>query len=578
LVVPSLLADVGEAAPEELVATAEVPAVAGSGEKLLRVSGLNVRYGGTQVLFGVDFDIAEGEIVALLGTNGAGKSTLLNAVSGVVSSFGGSVMFDGRDITNAPAHRVVARGVLQVPGGRGVFGSLTVEENLRIAGWLYRRDPAHVNEAIDEVLGYFPVLRERWSLPAANLSGGEQQMLTLGQAFIAKPRLLMIDELSLGLAPVVVERLLEIIKAIHDRGTTIVLVEQSVNVALTVAQTAYFMEKGQIRFHGATRELLQRPDILRSVFLEGAASIGTAGARTNGSKRSKHPIRAASRPAQTQRVLEVSRLRKAFGGITAVDDASFVLHEGEILGLIGPNGAGKTTIFDLISGFLRPDTGNVVLAGEDITDAPPDIRSRIGLGRSFQDARLFPALTVADTVALYLERHVEVKDPLAAALNLPTVADSEAAVSRRVNELIELMGLTAFRDKFLSELSTGSRRIVDLACILAHEPKVVLLDEPASGIAQKETEALGPLLLRIRDVTGASLLVIEHDMPLIGSISDRIVALDLGRVIAGGTPDEIVHHPAVVASYLGSSEQVVARPSKAGKSRKRQQTGPSVTR
>src|SRR5205814_4348698 len=135
--------------------------------------------------------------------------------------------------------------------GKGVFPGLTVAENLRIAGWLYQRDTAYLKQAVEQVLTFFPVLRGRWEQPAGNLSGGEQQMLTLGQAFIAKPRLLMIDELSLGLAPIIVEQLLQIVEAIRDRGTTIILVEQSVNVALTIAETAYFMEKGEIRFHGA---------------------------------------------------------------------------------------------------------------------------------------------------------------------------------------------------------------------------------------------------------------------------------------------------------------------------------------
>ena len=151
------------------------------------------------------------------------------------------------------------------------------------------------------------------------------------------------------------------------------------------------------------------------------------------------------------------------------------------------------------------------------------------------------------------------RDPVLAALNLPAVADSEEKVARRVEELIELMGLGAFRDKFVRELSTGSRRIVDLACVVAHDPKVLLLDEPSSGIAQREAEALGPLLLRIRDVTGASVLIIEHDVPLLTSISDRLIALDLGEVIASGRPEEVVRDPQVVASYLGESEDVIAR-------------------
>jgi ABC-type branched-subunit amino acid transport system ATPase component/MFS family permease len=543
------------------LAQADVLAARRRGEtKLLLVKELDAGYDGVQVLFGVDFEVDEGEIIALLGTNGAGKSTLLKAISGLLPASAGAVIFDGRDMTYAPPQEVASRGVVQVPGGKGVFPGLTVEENLRIAGWLYQKDQAYLQQATEQVLEFFPVLRKRWEQPAGNLSGGEQQMLTLSQAFIAKPRLLMIDELSLGLAPIIVEQLLEIVKAIRERGTTIILVEQSVNVALTIAETAYFLEKGEIRFQGPTSELLERPDILRSVFLEGAGSLESGNGDDAGRPaRSPAVARRAPRDGTARRMLEVRGIGKRFGGIQAVTDVSFELLDGEILGVIGPNGAGKTTLFDLISGFLPVDGGRIILDGFDVTTLPPDSRARLGLGRSFQDARLFPALSVSETIALALERQVESRDPVAAALNLPVVADSEQHLKVRVDELIELMGLQAFADKFVSELSTGSRRIVDLACVLAHEPDVLLFDEPSSGIAQRETEALGPLLLRIREATGASLLVIEHDMPLITSISDRMLALDLGQVVVEGTPDEVVNHPQVVASYLGTTEEVISR-------------------
>jgi branched-chain amino acid transport system ATP-binding protein len=390
----------------------------------------------------------------------------------------------------------------------------------------------------------------------------------------------MIDELSLGLAPAVVEQLLEIVQSIRDAGTTIVLVEQSVNVALTVAETAYFMEKGEIRFHGPTAELLDRPDILRSVFLEGAESVGAGagmglpagtGANGNGNANGGTRVSASARAASggngngadADVRLSVRDVSKNFGGITALHGVGFDVHAGEVLGFIGPNGAGKTTLFDVISGFLPPDEGRITLAADgvvhDLTARSPQRRARLGLGRSFQDGRLFPALTVSETISVALERHVDVRDPVAAALNLPAVLDSEHDVAVRVEELIELMGLGAFRDKFVRELSTGSRRVVDLACVLAHGPSVLLLDEPSSGIAQRESEALGPLLLRIRDGLGASILVIEHDLPLLSSISDRMIALDLGEVIATGTPAEVVHEPRVVASYLGTSQAVIAR-------------------
>jgi ABC-type branched-subunit amino acid transport system ATPase component/MFS family permease len=521
---------------------------------LLLCSGVNVAYESVQVLFGVELEVAEGEIVALLGTNGAGKSTLLKGISGLVEPSGGAILFDGRDITHLDARTRAGLGIVQMPGGRSIFPTLTVNECLRLAGWMYKRDTAHIAASSARVREYFPVLVERADALAGNLSGGEQQMLGLAMALIAKPRLLMIDELSLGLAPAIVGQLIEIVRAIHAQGTTVILVEQSVNVALLLAHRAVFMEKGEIRFTGPTSELLGREDVLRSVFLEGAASVTTNG---------HHAVPAVARrlpPAPDARVrLDLQDIVVAFGGVRAVDGASLQAREGEIVGLIGPNGAGKTTIFDAISGFVVPVAGRVLLDGEDITGWSPNRRGAAGLGRSFQDARIFPSLTVAENIAVGLERHIDIRDPVACALGLPAVAESEEEVAWRVHDLIELLGLGAFRNKFVGELSTGSRRIVDLAMAIAHQPKVLILDEPSSGIAQRETEALGPLLQRIQREVGCSMLVIEHDMPLITGVADTMVALELGTVIATGRPEDVVRHPLVIASYLGTEAGVIAR-------------------
>ncbi len=529
--------------------------------KLLLIRGVDVSYGNVQVLFGVDLEIDQGEIVALLGTNGAGKSTLLKAISGTVEAERGAIIFDGVDMTHTPPAEIAGRGVAQVPGGVGTFPSLSVHENLEVAGWLHRRSKAEVDAGLARAYQLFPALDQRRREPAANLSGGQAQMLALGMAFISRPRLLMIDELSLGLAPVIVDQLLPVLQEIRDQGTTIILVEQSVNVALTVAETAYFMEKGEIRFSGATAELLERPDLLRSVFLEGAghavSQTGVGG--SNGMTKRLNGGTETAGPSARTVALETADLSCSFGGIRAVDGVSLQVGSGEIVGVIGPNGAGKTTLFDLVSGFTPADRGRVMLAGQDIGHLSPHRRALRGLGRSFQDARLFPAMTVEEAVKVSLERFTESRDPVSAALHLPTTFDSEAKVTARMNELIELMGLEAFRTKFLRELSTGSRRIVDLACVVAHRPTVILFDEPSSGIAQRETEALGPLLLRIRDGLGASLLVIEHDMPLVTAVADRIVAMDQGRVIADDAPDAVLNHPEVVASYLGSNQHVLAR-------------------
>ncbi len=546
---------------------AQARAAAGAGDTLLSCRGVEVGYDQVQILFGVDLEVHKGEIVALLGTNGAGKSTLLRAITGLTDPMGGSIYFEGNDLTHAEPQAALAAGIVLVPGGRAVFPTLTVAEHLRAAGWLYRDDPAYLAAANEDVLVTFPRLRERYEQLAGDLSGGEQQMLALGMAFIAKPKLLLIDELSLGLAPTIVEQLLGIVRRIRDEGTAIILVEQSINVALTVAERAYFLEKGEVRFEGPTSELLQRDDILRSVFLQGAGenlggalstgdAAGSASSFSMGSL-GEAPTRAA--PEHTGPALEVNGLVMRFGGITAVDNTSFSVNAGEILGLIGANGAGKTTIFDLISGFLTPTSGRVVLNGRDITAATPDARARARLGRSFQDARLIPSLTVAENLALSLERHLEVRGTLAAALGLPGVLRQEEDIAYSVADLVELCGLGAFRDKAARDLSTGSRRIVDLAMCIAHDPAVLLLDEPAAGIAQKEAEALGPLLRRIRDETGCALLLIEHDMPLICGVADRLICLELGAPIAEGTPAEVMADARVQASYLGGDLATINR-------------------
>jgi len=237
---------------------------------LLSCRHLDFSYGLLQILFDVDFTVDDGEMVALLGTNGAGKSTLLRVISGLGLPSAGTVRFQGSDVTYLDAERRVPLGMTQVPGGKAVFGSLSVVDNLRVYGHSTGRRQAQVDAGIDATFDAFPRLAERRNQLASTLSGGEQQMLALGKALILHPKLLLIDELSLGLAPKVVGELLGMVRRINDGGTAVVLVEQSVNVALTLANHAYFMEKGQVRFDGPARDLLARPELLRSVFLQGA--------------------------------------------------------------------------------------------------------------------------------------------------------------------------------------------------------------------------------------------------------------------------------------------------------------------
>jgi branched-chain amino acid transport system ATP-binding protein len=307
------------------------------------------------------------------------------------------------------------------------------------------------------------------------------------------------------------------------------------------------MEKGEVRFSGPTAELMRRPDLIRAVFMGGVG--GSARSR----RRGEVDLDLTAGPQ-----LAVSNISVGFGGVQALRDVDLTVAADEIVGIIGPNGAGKTTLFDVISGFLRPDVGRVELGGEEVTSLSPDGRARLGLARSFQNARLFPSLTVRETIAVALERRAN-RSAIEAMVWSPRKRRSERLIAARVDDLVEMLGLEAYADKFVGELSTGTRRAVDVACIMAASPKLLLLDEPSSGLAQVETEELGPVLTRVARDAGCAMLIIEHDLPLVTSVSDRLIAMELGSVITTGKPADVVKDERVLSSYLSASEDVLAR-------------------
>lgn len=255
--------------------------------------------------------------------------------------------------------------------------------------------------------------------------------------------------------------------------------------------------------------------------------------------------------------LAVTGLSVRFGGIVAVDDLTLSIPQGHVVGLIGANGAGKTTLMNAVGGFL-PATGSVELLGDDVSDLNAAQRARRGLGRTFQQAHLFPDLTVRETVATALEGE-RATPILATVFAVPTYRRAERRKLRVADELIGFVGLGRYADSFIRELSTGTRRLVELCCLLAVDARVLCLDEPTAGVAQRETEAFGPLLLGIRKELDATMLIIEHDMSLVFSVSDTVHCLESGRLIASGTPAEVRHDPLVVASYLGTDERAIQR-------------------
>jgi len=260
---------------------------------------------------------------------------------------------------------------------------------------------------------------------------------------------------------------------------------------------------------------------------------------------------------QRKATLATTEIGVNFGGNRAVDGVSLNIDEGEVVGLIGTNGAGKSTLMNAIGGFV-PSAGEVHLGGEKISSFTPARRATLGLGRTFQAATLFPELTVRETVMVALEARGHT-GMLSTALFLPHAVSRDRRRRSQADELIDFLGLGRYADMYISDLSTGTRRIVELAGLLALDARVLCLDEPTAGVAQRETEAFGPLLLEIRRELNASILVIEHDMPLIMSISDRVYCMEFGAVIAEGLPDAVRNDPRVIASYLGTDTRAIER-------------------
>jgi ABC-type branched-subunit amino acid transport system ATPase component len=252
----------------------------------------------------------------------------------------------------------------------------------------------------------------------------------------------------------------------------------------------------------------------------------------------------------------VAHLGVTFGGVRAVDDVSFTAEPGAIVGLIGANGSGKTTTLDMVSGLVVPERGTVRLDGRDLGEYLPEERQSVGMVRSFQDCRLFPELSVLDVLLLCEDVKHEVA-VLPTTLQLPWARRSEKRKRAAVDEVIDAFGLERFRHHRTAELSTGTRRVVDLASILLAAPRLLLLDEPTAGIAQREAEAFIPLLRRLHQIADTTIVLVEHDVPLVFELCTSVVVMELGRVVAEGPPEVVRADPRALAAYLGASDEAI---------------------
>jgi branched-chain amino acid transport system ATP-binding protein len=522
-------------------------------KEILDVRGLSVRYGAVAALRGVDLTVRTGEIVALLGPNGAGKSSMARAITGMLSVHGGSlvtgeVVIAGRSMHKASAAAIVKAGVSQVLEGRQTVAELTVAENLRIGGYVNgRQDKA--GEVIEEVLSLFPVLRERYHDRAGYLSGGEQQMLVIGRALMQRPRLLILDEPTLGLSPKIAGQIYELIRAINETGRSLLLIEQNATAAFELSHRAYLLESGRVVLDGSAAEMAAN-DHVRETYL-GVSETEQSYAAALGAELAP----ATDREAAVGDRLVVKDLTLTIGGIKPINGVSFTVKHGEFFAVIGPNGAGKTSLMNSLSGFYKPQQGSITFDGQELLGLSPSKIARLGFARTFQNLALFDALPVIDNVMVGRERFRR-QGALAGAIWVGPARREELVSRELCSDLVDLVGLSEFRNRPVGALPYGHRKRVELARALASEPRMLLLDEPVAGMGFEETAQLASYVLRAKKELDLSVLMVEHDLHLIMDLADRILVLDFGQPLALDVPEVVRANPAVVTAYLGSIEQL----------------------
>jgi ABC-type branched-subunit amino acid transport system ATPase component len=488
-------------------------------DALLDVRSLSLRYGRVAAVSDLSLTVGQGEVVALVGPNGAGKTSTLRAIAGFLPRERvrqtGEVLLDGRPVGGRRPWDVARQGVAMITSITKVFPSLTVREHLRLSA------PPNSDTHVGELLELFPALAQRMGSSAAMLSGGERQMLAIAAAMLRKPRLLLVDELSQGLAPAAVAQLVRALRELNAQGLAMLVVEQSLATAVELADRCYALDAGKLVATGSATEFSAMQAVQGSYL---GKSV----------QRPPAPSSVSADDEPRELALDVRGLGVSFGGVEALRDVTWSAARGECVGLVGPNGAGKSTLLNCVNRVVRPSTGEVTVLGRSAARLRPYELARLGVARTFQSAENWRDVTVVDLVATGL--HVK--------------RVRRAAALRQAMAALDFVGLTSIARSWVRDIPYGHAKLVDLARALVLEPTLLLLDEPASGLSGDERTAMTRLLQRIKHDLHTTQVIVEHDMAMVSECCDRIVVLSHGQVIGVGAPEVVLAQPNVVRELL----------------------------
>jgi ABC-type branched-subunit amino acid transport system ATPase component len=511
---------------------------------VLQVKDLRVWYGAGE--FAVDqanLVVNRGEVVVVAGPNGAGKSSLLKAIAGYTRGDGvrtqGEILVNGQHVLGRDPSDTARLGVCFIPERDKVFRNLTVDNNLRLLAQR-RRNKKGASTDLEQVFELFPWIRRRGKTLAGYLSGGEQQMLAISGLVLARPDLVLVDEPSLGLAPIMVREVMSLLGTLRSQlGLTLLLVDQNVRATSRIADRMLAMEAGRLIEDGVGTSYLPQ--------------LGATESNSTMYPRRPSPTVVKQPPDSSEgskAILSVDSVSLAFGGLKALDNVSFSIEQGELVGLVGPNGAGKTALLNCITGFYRPDRGEVRFLGRSLVGRPPSRVASYGISRTFQHAAKIQQIGSRDV--MLVGGHRSLPSGVLRYLT-PIVRQPEKNALLRATQICDELGIGALiADNTPFELLPyGTRKLVDLGRALMGDPRILIMDEPAAGLNSDEKQLMFDAIMSLGQRRNIGLIVVEHDLAFVSSMSDRLIVLDAGRVVADGTVDVVLQRQDVIECYVG---------------------------